>query len=213
MIQMRTVLEVADNSGAKRVQCIKVLGGSRRRYAGLGDIIVHRLEPVGCDLPSTCAHVGKNDGSPAVEMIDECIEPRRSVNVDFRDGAVEEMLQGAARLVFRVEIEQCDGNLICRKPFGQSNNDPGLANSAFAAHGENNSLCKCRHCSPPSLVRVKGSFSRNTKRAGFAFRTVGFALKAATRSRTVDTSVEASSIGGNSNCERLRCFARTFTNE
>ena len=36
MIQMRTILEVADNSGAKRVQCIKVLGGSRRRYAGLG---------------------------------------------------------------------------------------------------------------------------------------------------------------------------------
>jgi large subunit ribosomal protein L14 len=40
MIQMRTVLEVADNSGARRVQCIKVLGGSRRRYARLGDIIV-----------------------------------------------------------------------------------------------------------------------------------------------------------------------------
>ena len=40
MIQMRTILEVADNSGAKRVQCIKVLGGSRRRYAVLGDVIV-----------------------------------------------------------------------------------------------------------------------------------------------------------------------------
>jgi large subunit ribosomal protein L14 len=40
MIQMRSILEVADNSGAKRVQCIKVLGGSRRRYAGLGDVIV-----------------------------------------------------------------------------------------------------------------------------------------------------------------------------
>jgi large subunit ribosomal protein L14 len=40
MIQLRTVLEVADNSGAKRVQCIKVLGGSRRRYAGLGDVVV-----------------------------------------------------------------------------------------------------------------------------------------------------------------------------
>ncbi|MDO8494665.1 MAG: uL14 family ribosomal protein, partial [Deltaproteobacteria bacterium] len=40
MIQMRTILEVADNSGARRVMCIKVLGGSRRRYAGLGDIIV-----------------------------------------------------------------------------------------------------------------------------------------------------------------------------
>lgn len=40
MIQMRSMLDVADNSGAKSVQCIKVLGGSRRRYAGLGDIIV-----------------------------------------------------------------------------------------------------------------------------------------------------------------------------
>jgi large subunit ribosomal protein L14 len=40
MIQMRTILDVADNSGAKVVQCIKVLGGSRRRYASLGDIIV-----------------------------------------------------------------------------------------------------------------------------------------------------------------------------
>lgn len=39
MIQMQTVLEVADNSGAKRVQCIKVLGGSHRRYAAIGDII------------------------------------------------------------------------------------------------------------------------------------------------------------------------------
>jgi large subunit ribosomal protein L14 len=40
MIQMRTILDVADNSGAKRVQCVKVLGGSRRRYARLGDVIV-----------------------------------------------------------------------------------------------------------------------------------------------------------------------------
>jgi large subunit ribosomal protein L14 len=39
MIQMQTVLDAADNSGARRVQCIKVLGGSRRRYAGIGDII------------------------------------------------------------------------------------------------------------------------------------------------------------------------------
>lgn len=39
MIQMQTVLNVADNSGARRVMCIKVLGGSHRRYAGIGDII------------------------------------------------------------------------------------------------------------------------------------------------------------------------------
>jgi large subunit ribosomal protein L14 len=40
MIQMQTNLDVADNSGAKRVQCIKVLGGSKRRTAGVGDTIV-----------------------------------------------------------------------------------------------------------------------------------------------------------------------------
>ncbi len=39
MIQMQTVLDVADNSGARRVQCIKVLGGSKRRYANIGDVI------------------------------------------------------------------------------------------------------------------------------------------------------------------------------
>ena len=40
MIQMQTMLAVADNSGARKVRCIKVLGGSKRRYAGLGDVII-----------------------------------------------------------------------------------------------------------------------------------------------------------------------------
>ena len=40
MIQMQTQLEVADNSGARRVQCIKVLGGSKRKTAGVGDVVV-----------------------------------------------------------------------------------------------------------------------------------------------------------------------------
>ncbi len=39
MIQMQSVLDVADNSGARKVMCIKVLGGSKRRYAGIGDVI------------------------------------------------------------------------------------------------------------------------------------------------------------------------------
>ena len=39
MIQMQTMLNVADNSGARKVQCIKVLGGSKRRYANIGDVI------------------------------------------------------------------------------------------------------------------------------------------------------------------------------
>ena len=40
MIQAETMLEIADNSGARRVQCIKVLGGSKRRYASIGDVFV-----------------------------------------------------------------------------------------------------------------------------------------------------------------------------
>lgn len=44
MIQEMTMLDVADNSGGKRAQCIKVLGGSRRRYASLGDIIVATIK-------------------------------------------------------------------------------------------------------------------------------------------------------------------------
>ena len=44
MIQAESVLDIADNSGAKKVACIKVLGGSRRRYAGLGDVIVVAIQ-------------------------------------------------------------------------------------------------------------------------------------------------------------------------
>ena len=52
MIQMQTRLDVADNTGAKEVMCIKVLGGSRRRTAGLGDVIVCSVKHVmaGCEL-------------------------------------------------------------------------------------------------------------------------------------------------------------------
>ena len=52
MIQQETRLAVADNTGAREVQCIKVLGGSRRRYAGLGDVIVCSVKNVipGSDL-------------------------------------------------------------------------------------------------------------------------------------------------------------------
>ncbi|MFB3116863.1 MAG: uL14 family ribosomal protein, partial [Gammaproteobacteria bacterium] len=39
MIQMQTMLDAADNSGARRLMCVKVLGGSKRRYAGIGDVI------------------------------------------------------------------------------------------------------------------------------------------------------------------------------
>jgi large subunit ribosomal protein L14 len=61
MIQAQSVLEVADNSGAKVVQCIKVLGGSRRRYAGLGDVIVVSVKEA---LPGS--KVKKGDTARAV---------------------------------------------------------------------------------------------------------------------------------------------------
>lgn len=55
MIQMQTVLDVADNSGAKLVRCIKVLGGSRRRYATLGDVIVVSVQK---SLPGSSVKAG-----------------------------------------------------------------------------------------------------------------------------------------------------------
>ena len=61
MIQVCSRLDVADNSGAKIVQCIKVLGGSRRRYAGLGDVIVVSVKEC---LPNT--KVKKGDVMRAV---------------------------------------------------------------------------------------------------------------------------------------------------
>ncbi len=56
MIQMQTVLDVADNSGAKIARCIKVLGGSRRRYAGIGDVVIVSVQK---SLPSSPVKAGQ----------------------------------------------------------------------------------------------------------------------------------------------------------
>ena len=61
MIQMQTNLEVADNSGARRVQCIKVLGGSKRKYDSVGDVIVVSIKDA---IPR--GRVKKGDVSQAV---------------------------------------------------------------------------------------------------------------------------------------------------
>ena len=75
MIQMQTMLNVADNSGARKVQCIKVLGGSKRRYAGLGDVTicsvkeaapngnVKKGDVVRCVIVRVKKEVRRNDGS------------------------------------------------------------------------------------------------------------------------------------------------------
>jgi large subunit ribosomal protein L14 len=75
MVQSETVLDVADNSGARRVLCIKVLGGSRRKYASLGDIIVVSVKEANPNskvkkgdvlkavIVRTAKEVGRSDGS------------------------------------------------------------------------------------------------------------------------------------------------------
>ncbi|MBY0379268.1 MAG: 50S ribosomal protein L14 [Burkholderiales bacterium] len=75
MIQMQTLLDVADNTGARKVMCIKVLGGSKRRYAGVGDIIkvsikdaaprgrVKKGDVYSAVVVRTAKGVRRNDGS------------------------------------------------------------------------------------------------------------------------------------------------------
>jgi large subunit ribosomal protein L14 len=72
MIQMRTMLDVADNSGARRVQCIKVLGGSRRKYAGLGDVIVVSIKEA---LPNTKVKKGDKAKAVIVRTSQSCSRP------------------------------------------------------------------------------------------------------------------------------------------
>ena len=72
MIQMRTELDVADNSGAKRVQCIKVLGGSRRRYAALGDVIVVSIKEA---LPGAKVKKGEVAKAVVVRTTREYLRP------------------------------------------------------------------------------------------------------------------------------------------
>jgi large subunit ribosomal protein L14 len=65
MVQVETFLNVADNSGAKRVQCIRVLGGTRRRYAGIGDIIVVAVKNA---LPASAIKKGAVEKAVVVRL-------------------------------------------------------------------------------------------------------------------------------------------------
>lgn len=93
MIQMRTILDVADNSGARKVMCIKVLGATRKRYANIGDVIkvavkdaipdgkVKKAEVLFALVIRTRTGVRRSDGSlirfdnNAVVMLDNQLEP------------------------------------------------------------------------------------------------------------------------------------------
>ena len=87
MIQVQTNLEVADNSGARRVMCIKVLGGSKRRYARIGDIIVVSIKEA---IPR--GRVKKGDVMKAVVV-------RTAKDVKRADGSVIRFDRNAAVLI------------------------------------------------------------------------------------------------------------------
>jgi large subunit ribosomal protein L14 len=87
MIQMQTNLDVADNSGAKRVQCIKVIGGSKRRTASVGDIIVVSIKEA-----APKGRVKKGDVHRAVIV-------RTSFPVRRADGSVIRFDRNAAVLI------------------------------------------------------------------------------------------------------------------
>ena len=87
MIQTETMLEIADNSGARKVQCIKVLGGSHRRYAGIGDIIKVTVKEA---IPR--GRVRKGQGMDAVVV-------RTRKGVRRQDGSLIKFDQNAAVLL------------------------------------------------------------------------------------------------------------------
>ena len=87
MIQMQSNLDVADNSGARRVQCIKVLGGSKRKYAGIGDVIVVSVKDA---IPR--GRVKKGDVHRAVVV-------RTAKDIARADGSVIRFDRNAAVLI------------------------------------------------------------------------------------------------------------------
>ena len=100
MIQMHTNLDVADNSGARQVQCIKVLGGSKRKTASVGDIIVVAIQDA---LPR--GHVKKGDVYKAVIV-------RTASDIRRKDGSVIRFDSNAAVLINK------DGEPIGTRIFG-----------------------------------------------------------------------------------------------
>lgn len=87
MIQAQTMLKVADNTGAKQIMCIKVLGGTRRRYAGLGDIVVASVK------------VATPNGTAKKKEVVRAVIVRTSKEYRRKDGSTLKFDDNAAVLV------------------------------------------------------------------------------------------------------------------
>ena len=100
MIQMESMLNVADNSGARRVKCIKVMGGSKRRYAGIGDIIKAAVQEA------------TPNGSVKKGDVVRCVVVRQKKEHRRKDGSYIKFDQNACVLV------QKDGTPVGTRIFG-----------------------------------------------------------------------------------------------
>ena len=95
MIQLRTMLTVADNSGAQRAQCIKVLGGHHRRYGRLGDIVVVSVKDA---IPGAAVKKGDVAKAVVVRTVKEAPPQGRLLHPLRRErGGAHQRRQGAAR--------------------------------------------------------------------------------------------------------------------
>lgn len=83
MIQERSILKVADNSGARKIRCFRILGGTRRHYAGLGDIIIASVQDA---LPTSAIKKGEVVRAVVVRTVKEFHRPDGSY-VRFDDNA------------------------------------------------------------------------------------------------------------------------------
>ena len=87
MIQAETVLKVADNSGARKLKCIKVIGGSKRRYAGVGDVIICAVQEA---LPN---------GNVKKGAVVRCVVVRTKKEIRRKDGTYVRFDDNAAVLI------------------------------------------------------------------------------------------------------------------
>ncbi len=100
MIQMQTMLNVADNSGARKVRCFKVLGGSKRRYAGVGDVVIAAVQEA-----TPGANVKKGD-------VVRCVIVRTKKEIRRKDGSYIRFDQNACALINK------DGSPVGTRIFG-----------------------------------------------------------------------------------------------
>ena len=191
MIQMQTNLDVADNSGARRVMCIKVLGGSKRKYATIGDVIVVSVKEA---IPRGRVKKGEvmkavvvrvREGHPPGRRLDHPLRPQRRRADQSADGAGRHphLRPGAARAARQ---ESHEDHLA------------GAGGAVMAAKIRKGDTVSC--C--PAATRAAAGRSSRFVRSSIARWCAASTWSSATRSRRPARKAESSP-------RRRRCICRT----